>query len=97
VYKNVALLASPNKQFPGWKIFYDNVNSTGAVPPTLIISVVGKLKSKDEVLTPSLKRKGHNLLLIGRSFDNINASEFILCLHIFIEFDQLLKGFKRGK
>ena len=70
-----------NLQFPNWKIFYDNVNSNGAVPPTLIISLVGKLKNRDQVLTPSLKRKGHNLLLIGRSFNDINASEYLAHFH----------------
>ncbi len=70
-----------NLQFPGWKIFYDNVNSTGAVPPTLIISVVGKLKNQNEVLTPSLKKKGDNLLLIGRSFNNIDGSEYLAHFH----------------
>ncbi len=66
-----------NLQFTNWKIFYDNVNSEGAVPPTLIVSLVGKLNNRSEVLTPSLKRKGHNLLLVGRSFNNIDASEYL--------------------
>ncbi len=68
-------------QFPNWKIFYDNINSQGAVPPTLIVSLVGKLRSKDQILTPSLKKKGHNILLIGRSYNNINASEYLAQFH----------------
>ena len=70
-----------NLQFPNWKIFYDNVNSQGAVPPTLIVSLVGKLSNRSQVLTPSLKKKGHNILLVGRSFNNINASEYLAHFH----------------
>ncbi len=70
-----------NLQFPNWKIFYDNVNSTGAVPPTLIVSVVGKLTNRKEILTTSIKKKGHNLLLIGRSFNDISGSEYLAHFH----------------
>jgi len=70
-----------NLQFPNWKIFYDYSNSNGFVPPTLIVSLVGKLKDPDKVLTPTLKQKGHNILLIGRSFNDINASEYLDHFH----------------
>ena len=70
-----------NLQFPNWKIFYDKVNSEGAVPPTLTVSLVGKIKSRDQVMTPSLKKKGHNILMIGRSFNDINASEYLDHFH----------------
>ena len=70
-----------NLQFPSWKIFYDNVNSTGAVPPTLIISLIGKLSNRNQVLTPSIKKKGHNLLLVGRSFNDISGSEYLDHFH----------------
>ena len=64
-------------QFPSRKIFYDYSDGRGMVPPTLTVSLVGKLKSQDQVLTSKLKRKGHNILLIGRSFNDINASEYL--------------------
>jgi phosphoribosylformylglycinamidine (FGAM) synthase-like enzyme len=70
-----------NLQFPNWKIFYDYTNSENFVPPTLIVSLVGKLKNKDQILTPKLKQKGHNILLIGRSFNDINASEYLDHFH----------------
>ena len=70
-----------NLQFPNWKIFYDKVNSEGAVPPTLTVSLIGKIKSCDQVITPSLKKKGHNILMIGRSFNDINASEYLDHFH----------------
>jgi len=46
-----------NLQFPNWKVFYDKVNSEGAVPPTLTVSLIGKIKSREQVITPSLKKK----------------------------------------
>ena len=70
-----------NLQFTNRKIFYDYSNSDNIVPPTLIVSLVGKLKNHDLVLTPSLKQKGHNILLIGRSFNDINASEYLDHFH----------------
>jgi phosphoribosylformylglycinamidine (FGAM) synthase-like enzyme len=76
-----AAATSFNLQFPNWKIFYDYSNSEGAVPPTLIISLVGKLKNRKQVLAPCLKRKGLNILMIGRSFDDINASEYLTHYH----------------
>ena len=70
-----------NLQFPNWKIFYDKVNTEGTIPPTLTVSLVGKIKSRNQVITPSLKKKGNNILLIGRSFNDINASEYLDHFH----------------
>jgi len=70
-----------NLQFNNRKIFYDYSNNENFVPPTLIVSLVGKLKNRDQVLTPKLKQKGHNILLIGRSFNDINASEYLDHFH----------------
>jgi len=76
-----AAATSFNLQFPNWKIFYDNSNGELKIPPTLIISLVGKLKNRSQVLVPGLKRKGHNILMIGRSFNDINASEYLDHFH----------------
>jgi phosphoribosylformylglycinamidine (FGAM) synthase-like enzyme len=70
-----------NLQFPNRKIFYDYSNGKGLVPPTLIVSLVGKLRNHDQILTPQLKQKGHNILLIGKSFNDINASEYLDHFH----------------
>jgi phosphoribosylformylglycinamidine (FGAM) synthase-like enzyme len=70
-----------NLQFPNWKILYDYSNSESSVPPTLIVSLVGKLKNSSQLLTPKLKQKGHNILLIGRSFNDINASQYLDHFH----------------
>jgi phosphoribosylformylglycinamidine synthase len=70
-----------NLQFSNRKIFYDYSEHDGVLPPTLIVSLVGKLKDRDHILTPKFKRKGHNILLIGRSFNDINASEYLDHFH----------------
>jgi phosphoribosylformylglycinamidine (FGAM) synthase-like enzyme len=70
-----------NLQFSNRKIFYDYSDNGNVVPPTLIVSLVGKMKNNDQVLSPSLKQKGHNILLIGRSYNDINASEYLDHFH----------------
>ncbi len=76
-----AAAISFNLQFANWNIFYDTLSGSNAVPPTLIISLLGKTSDNDRVCTPSLKQKGDNLLLVGRSYDNINASEYLYHFH----------------
>lgn len=66
-----------NLQFSHRKIFYDYSNADGFIPPTLIVSLVGKIESRERILTSKLKSKGHNILLIGRTFNDINASEYL--------------------
>jgi len=70
-----------NLQFSHRKIFYDYSETGNVVPPTLIVSLVGKMKNNDQILSPSLKQKGHNILLIGRSYNDINASEYLDHFH----------------
>lgn len=64
-------------QFSHRKIFYDYSNADGFIPPTLIVSLVGKIDNRDRIMTSKLKSKGHNILLIGRTFNDINASEYL--------------------
>lgn len=66
-----------NLQFLNRKINYDYSEQESVLPPTLIVSIVGKFNGLDGVLTPKLKKKGHNILLIGRSYNDINASEYL--------------------
>lgn len=68
-------------QFPNRKIAYGYSDSATASMPTLIVSLVGKLKNRDQILTSKLKQKGHNILLIGRSYNDINASEYLNHFH----------------
>lgn len=66
-----------NLQFSHRKINYDYSTENNSLPATLILSLVGKLKNRDQILTPKLKKKGHNILLIGRTYNDINASEYL--------------------
>jgi len=70
-----------NLQFPNRKIFYDYSDGKNLIPPTLIVSIVGKIKNQERILTSRLKQKGHNILLIGRSLNDINASEYLDHFH----------------
>jgi phosphoribosylformylglycinamidine synthase len=64
-------------QFSQRKIHYDYSNGTAFVPPTLIVSLFGKLKNRERLLPQRFKKKGDNILLIGRSYNDINASEYL--------------------
>jgi phosphoribosylformylglycinamidine synthase len=71
-----------NLQFSQRKIHYDFTNDNdGFIPPTLIISLFGKLKDREHLLTQRFKKKGDNILLIGRSYNDINASEYLDHFH----------------
>ncbi len=66
-----------NLQFSHRKIFYDYSNTDGFMPPTLMVSLVGKIENHNRIMTSKLKSKGHNIFLIGRTFNDINASEYL--------------------
>ncbi|MCL4483251.1 MAG: AIR synthase-related protein [Bacteroidetes bacterium] len=76
-----AAAKSFNLKFSQRKLHYDYSGDEGFVPPTLIISLFGKLKSRDQLLLPRFRKKGDNLLLIGRSYNDINASEYLDFYH----------------
>jgi Phosphoribosylformylglycinamidine (FGAM) synthase, synthetase domain len=59
------------------KIHYDYSTGNGFVPPTLIVSLFGKLKDRDQVMTQRFKTKGDNILLVGRSHNDVFASEYL--------------------
>ncbi|MCX6228559.1 MAG: AIR synthase-related protein [Bacteroidia bacterium] len=70
-----------NLQFPNSKIYYEHANSPVAAPPTLIVSLVGKIITPIKHDKNSLKKKGNHILLIGRSANDINASEYLSHIH----------------
>lgn len=76
-----AAAKSFNLKFSQRKLHYDYSGDGGFVPPTLIISLFGKLNSRDQLLLPKFRRKGDNLLLIGRSHNDVNASEYLDYYH----------------
>ncbi len=70
-----------NLKFSQRKLHYDYSGDGGFVPPTLIISLFGKLKSRENLLPPRFRKNGDNLLLVGRSYNDINASEYLEFYH----------------
>ncbi|MEI7829076.1 MAG: AIR synthase-related protein [Prolixibacteraceae bacterium] len=76
-----AAAKSFNLKFSQRKLHYDYSGDSGFVPPTLIISLFGKLKTRDQLLLPKFRKKGDNLLLVGRSYNDINASEYLDFYH----------------
>ena len=63
------------------KIRFDYSSDYGPVPPTLIISMMGSVKNKDKVITRNLKTKGNNIFVIGKSYEDINSSEYLEFYH----------------
>ncbi|TKG96046.1 hypothetical protein EYV94_07105 [Puteibacter caeruleilacunae] len=63
------------------KIRFDNAMDGVAVPPTLIISMLGEIDDKKPLLTPSFKNKGNNIFVIGRFHDDVAASEYLQFFH----------------
>ena len=65
----------------GRKIRFDYFGGHGTVTPTIIISMMGSVDDKDNVITHKLKAKGNNIFVIGKSYDDINSSEYLEFYH----------------
>lgn len=63
------------------KIRFDHFSAHGPVNPTIIISLMGSVSDKDKVLTHQFKSKGNNIFVLGRSYDDINSSEYLEFIH----------------
>lgn len=63
------------------KIRFDYFSGHGTVSPTIIISMMGKIINKDKMLTHQLKNKGNNIFMIGKSYEDINSSEYLKFYH----------------
>lgn len=63
------------------KIRFDYFSAHGPVYPTIIISLLGSVPQKDKIVTHSLKKKGNNIFMIGRSYDDVNSSEYLEFYH----------------
>jgi phosphoribosylformylglycinamidine synthase len=63
------------------KIRFDYFSAHGPVLPTIIISMVGSIADKDAIMTHSFKTKGNNIFMIGRSYNDINSSEYLEFYH----------------
>ncbi len=63
------------------KIRFDYFTGHGDLTPTIIISMMGSVEDKDKVITHNLKNKGNNIFVIGKSYDDINSSEYLEFYH----------------
>jgi len=63
------------------KIRFDYFSGHEPVAPTIIVTLVGSIEDKDKLLTHNFKTKGNNVFVIGRSYDDINSSEYLEFYH----------------
>ena len=63
------------------KIRFDHFSKHGPVAPTIIVSMMGQVKEKENITTHTFNRKGNNIFLIGRAVDDINSSEYLEFFH----------------
>lgn len=63
------------------KIRFDYFSAHGPVPPTIIVSMVASIPDKDRVVTHSFKQKGQNIFMLGKSYDDVNSSEYLEFYH----------------
>jgi len=63
------------------KIRFDYFSAHGPVYPTIIISIMATIPDKDKLVTHSFKKKGNNIFMIGKSYDDINSSEYLEFYH----------------
>lgn len=79
------------------KVRFDNVNNRMTVSPTIIISMLGKFDAEKPILTPDFKNKGNNIFVIGKSEDDIAASEYLEFYHEVHESDLPVFDLNREK
>jgi phosphoribosylformylglycinamidine synthase len=63
------------------KIRFDYFSAHGPVYPTIIISIMASIPDKDKLVTHEFKKKGNSLFMIGRSYDDVNSSEYLEFYH----------------
>lgn len=63
------------------KIRFDYFSGHGPVSPTIIISLMASIPDKNKLVTHAFKKKGNNIFMIGKSYDDINSSEYLEFYH----------------
>ena len=63
------------------KIRFDYFSGHGPVSPTIIISIMATIPDKDKLITHSFKQKGNNIFMIGKTYDDVNSSEYLEFYH----------------
>ncbi|MBL7970570.1 MAG: hypothetical protein JNL03_03530 [Prolixibacteraceae bacterium] len=63
------------------KIRFDSFSGHGPVSPTIIISLMASIPDKDKLVNHVFKKKGNNIFMIGKSYDDVNSSEYLEFYH----------------
>ncbi len=63
------------------KIRFDYFSGHGKKSPTIIISMMGRIPNRNKIITHKLKNKGNNIFVIGKSYNDINSSEYLEFYH----------------
>jgi len=63
------------------KIRFDYFSAHGPVYPTIIISIMASVPEKDKLVNHIFKNKGNNIFMIGKSYDDVNSSEYLEFYH----------------
>lgn len=63
------------------KIRFDYFSGHGPVYPTIIVSLFSSVPDKEKIVTHSLKKKGNSIFMIGRSYEDVNSSEYLEFYH----------------
>lgn len=63
------------------KIRFDHFTEHGPVPATIIVSMIGKVLTNENITTHTFKKKGNQIFLIGRNIEDIGSSEYLEFYH----------------
>ncbi len=63
------------------KIRFDHFSEHGPMPATIIVSMMAKINSDENITTHSFKQKGNNIFVIGRNVEDIGSSEYLEFYH----------------
>lgn len=63
------------------KIRFDYFSAHGPVFPTIIVSLMASVPDKDKLVNHVFKKKGNNIFMIGKSYDDVNSSEYLEFYH----------------
>jgi len=63
------------------KIRFDYSLAHGPVYPTIIVSIMASIPDKEKLVTHTFKKKGNNIFVIGKSYEDINSSEYLEFYH----------------
>jgi phosphoribosylformylglycinamidine synthase len=63
------------------KIRFDYFSAHGPVSPTIIISIMASVPTREKLITHNFKKKGNSIFMIGNSYDDVNSSEYLEFYH----------------